>query len=869
MITAKQVSTYLDLGKWKPENSEVIKEEVSKYMSILEEHCSKDKSLRDDIRSILVRFIKNGQKLRGTTNCNVLGTHVVGSNYGKEGSPAKSKIQRNLYNGELLYAEAIANAVTKTNAQFEFKLNKDDAYNSFDDACTAHMIESLSSKGPYDGGTLETPFEVAYKLIHDIMEASGFNDEDLVLYDEFLQDRYDEYMRCKSVGWKPEPKNYVSSIAEKGLSKTFRGFPFECAGNKEFDDRFILRWNLLWDKAPAMQIDEKYLNDRKEQVKTEFDTYLSFTKDKERIQDPYHRVTQGKYTIDAFLQDMLIRYFALNLDPVDWFTPLHAVCIPISRNQGRGFKYNSYERAKHTEIRLVGERDDKGMKYRPVVPAPAFINALMHLMWHDLVKGRPKSDFSAGLSYPEDNNKRMKKIIHDVKTEGFVLDSLDFSNYDFTISTKLMFVLVCLYAMLYSEHAIAKNVAKATALLVYHKVMIVPERISTNSVNEILSSKTGMTAGVLNKIKGDPRYAARKRTSKYMNLEQQSDSDYRAIYFTAPHCYLISGLYLTAAIGGDVSAGTSYYVVPKLIFGKRPRTKIPSAGDDIVFPVPIEVWMKSGFDYRKDVSEGFKRLQLHVHPLKQSNITFNGVPIVIFLQLLYPQDESIEAFTGPTKNLYRQVTGLLYDERMSDLRMFLQWIIPISRAEAGIDHNRVEFAGEFIKNLIMETANVSRKYKFKPKNSPELIHKSRSLGDHSHMIINENYLNGVDDCGGFKTLLGLIKTYGQDFIPALGRAMGSVDYLESISGELELRAAHKESLREILRAAIEGENVSYHWYAIDAFQHAIKEYEKISSVEIPSLHLVDVDALVEMGKDTISSGDDLSLVDDPSGEFDL
>jgi hypothetical protein len=868
MITAKELISRLDLGRWLEAASPENQEEVRKAMEELNEYCAKDKDFKRDLRSLLARFVKGGQKLRGTSNCNVLGTHVTGSNYGKDGSPAKAKIISNMYNGEMIYAEAIAEAVDQTNRELQIKLDDNKEYTDLDSAVVAHQMESLMSKGPYDGGTLETPYETVRSLIDVLKQSHGIDSETLDDYNDFLTIREAEYKRCKTSTFKPDPNKYVVSMAERGISKTMRGNPFSCAGNKDFRDEFIGRWNLLWRNAAVMCVDSKFVERRRIEVKHEFDEYLKTLPKDGDIKDPYHRATQGKYTVDLFLQDMLVRYFANDLDPKDWWTPLHGLCVPINRNQGRGFNYKSIQNNDYTGCKLIGEREDKGMKYRPVVPAPAWVNALMHIGYGDLVANRPKSDFSVGLSYPEDNDRRMKRMIRQVINSEWVLDPLDFSNFDFTIPTKLMHLMICLYDKVYDGVRYMKNIGTATALLIYHKVLLFPEQLGYQSVKEIESANNGMVAGYLNKIKGDPRHAKRNTTSHFINLTHD-EYDFRAFYVSAPHSYLISGIYLTNAIGSDCSNGTSYYAVPMSLYGKRCPVLVTSNGDDILYPIPLELWKTKGFDYRKEMSEEFARRGFRIHPTKQSEILLNGKPLCIFAQLIYPQDDTIDGIGGPRKNFLRQVTSLPYDERVSRLALILQYIIPISRIEAGVDKDGVEYAGKILGKLAINCSKIAKKYHFRPKNSPDLLHKSRKLGDHSYMIISEKNYNGVDDCGGFKTMFGLIKEYGQDFIPALGRTMASIDYLEKISGELELRAPHKEKLREILQATIRGENVSYHFYSIDAINKAIEEYEKFSGVEIENLRLVDVDALVGMGTSEGTSSDDLITDDELIASFDF
>lgn len=794
----------------------------------------------------------------GTSYVNILGTYTCGTSVANKEDTMK--VAQRL-KGEELYAEAIVDGFNQAANDLKFEHRDDDDYQDFEQACLAIEADSLGKKGPFDGGGKDVAIKVSNACLESCADAKepyeGFSEQ----YLNFAKRRISEYKEFITAEFSYEPEQYVERMRSKHLKSTMRAWPFFKAGTEIIKEEEFeaFKWSM---SSPT--IEPKIV---KIALPIEFKDWLV---DHEVIQETKEGkktiIKKESPTVDEFLQQVMINLHKAGIQMSQWFNLRWAIIVPISRDQGSPFK-TEYRGGKY----VITKRGDR--KYRIVTPIPSLVQSTLIMSTIDLVESAVKTTGRIGLQSPDINARRTKQFILDAMEAGQVLISSDYSTYDQKLAAWLMQATGSMYSSMYSNDYI-KDALLMSGVAASQKLLFLPVDKS-----EVGKPYAKFTRRYFNQIKGDKSYARRltlkglrdpKRRKELQDLIDY-DYDWMCCCFYIYKSYLPSGLILTNTLGSDCTLAMGESLVPQL-FASHLKPKLVdrgvpdeviskyaaaviravASGDDLVMGVLRELYDILGYQGVLELfEESFAYLNMIVNAKKQIKIKYKGLPLYDFLQNVYPQGEkeAIEDYLDePYLKFCRQAPNMPYVERFKKLYLVLQWCIVYGKLESCLCKKNIPLASKVMSYAGLRLNDLCQRTKYKP-----LVPISM-WADRSKLYWSNQYIPLVSKYAGYEQFIGLVKNYGQAFLPelvkySLTRSDVEVeDLVETFEQELETRAPHREELARILFSALDDETrkkVGADYYGtkpgasthISLIPNLIQEWERTTGVVVNSVKL--------------------------------
>jgi len=397
--------------------------------------------LRDRYRKIFKRFVEIPPNLpAGASSSNILGNYTIGEIYGKRNPQTYARRVAGRLKAEEVNAEAIGNAASFVNSEMGYTRQENNDYDTFEAAAVAHMVDSLSSKGPFDNGEKDSALLTSLNLLeYGNRDSTPMDDGEKLVYEEFLAMRRLEYEGVIDSQFVCSSYDFASLMASRGLRDSMRGIPFMCPGNSGLTESHLnaTKW-MFKDIWPSFNIDQIYIDERTKVIQKEYEEASEIVKK--------FGLLPNTYTVDHFIGDVIKEYLLAGNRLDEMFDLKQSIIIPISRNQGSGFKYKTEDFGK---ISLTGERKD--IKYRLVTPVSAFTNAAFFFFCRDLIDSAPKTEQRIGLSTPAENSRRLSELISNIIDYKYYLDPIDFSFFDQSVMDWELILYCGLYFDLYND----------------------------------------------------------------------------------------------------------------------------------------------------------------------------------------------------------------------------------------------------------------------------------------------------------------------------------------------------------------------------------------------------------------------------------
>lgn len=556
--------------KWISENLEAVDstkqaEQDIKEWSLWLRTPKGKKSKIDIANKINILVMKSGNKPAGSTNVNPMGINIIGPN--PKDVSRKDLLARRAI-GEDYNEQAVISALNATSKELGFQKSEDDNYPTQDLAMYAVECDSISSKGPFDGGSIETALKVGQDLLANACKPSTIPKEIAPLIYAAMNRMSQDFAQVVDPKFSFEPEHYVDYMQSRGLANTMRGYPFVAPGDSLLKDYQFEASKLLFRNVPNLKFH-----------KFNHSQWLATHMRKKKVLKinelgQQQIVEEDWYSIDMFIEDIIVELHRdLHLKLSDWFRPMHNIIINVSRNQGAGWKVK-YSKGEFK----MGERKD--FKFRYVCPSGAFIQAWSIIASIDLIKNAPKTEGRIGLQEPEVNDKRFDEFLTRTEQRKKMIVSTDFSSYDTLLAIWLMNMQGLSWAILYEDETIRDALSMA-GVLSATKFLVVPTYPE-------MSKNYGMKeAKYWNAIfiKGAARFIASKTAAGVKNkkLRQdiemlKNDFDYQVRIVYNWQRYLISGIIYTNTIGSCCTLTMGRTLVPYLLHKIRkenmPWTKV-------------------------------------------------------------------------------------------------------------------------------------------------------------------------------------------------------------------------------------------------------------------------------------------------------
>jgi hypothetical protein len=786
---------------------------------------------RDMIRGKMQAFVAGADMPEGYTNVNVMGNYVVGNQ--PKNKYNKAALSKRAV-GEAIYSRSLAQAFDEVLKEMSFTIREDNNYETPEQAFLAVEADSISKKGPYDGGTQDAGLKQVSTVLEGALSFKAMPEEDDAPYGEYLLSRREELAGYVDSSHPTQPSDWVERQSSHGLKATMRGFPFMAAGNSKM--------KRLWYELSK----EMFFNT---EIKwAEYEHYKN-------------------YTVDEFIQWTLKWLKDNDVKSTEWFNLRHAIIVIISRNQGAAFKIDVQD-----DFKWLGERKD--FKWRIIAPVSAFVQAYSTLGASDLLKKIMATPGRIGLQTPSENKRRFNEFLQDAQTFEQILISSDFSAYDSTLSSRKMALNCGSFATLYEDEW-TKDAMSLAATTLAHKIMIMPTYVDDDD-----GLYANFTHRDLDVFKGNKFHAiskARNLLSVHVRkqVEDAEKNDYRIRAFYFYKSYLPSGHILTNLVGSEVTISYGAFFVPYYLFKNGHITEKEwkqvklafGSGDDMVMGVSKRLFDLLGYKRLLELLEkAFLYFGMTVTASKQVKILINGYPIVDFLQEVYPQQNGFETLE-PYKKFLRQMPAWPYSERYSKLPTVGQWVIPSGKMEAGLCSLNIKTAVKTFHRAGEIMRNISHETKYKP-----LIVDSIRNSANPYTYSSEFGIN-MSPFGGLEQWCGLVRNYGQGTVSALGSYIaksGNEDVLKkTFDAEFETRAPHKASFARAYYSALkldpdevgsevmsrtEG-NETYHFLSVDFAE----ELMRVSGEIIAPIILdesVSTSAEQDQASDFVTMGDD-------------
>lgn len=815
-------------------------------------------SIAESYRLQMDRFTNTTAiKPRGTTYTNVMGTYILGQSPKKRTAMSQDKISKRVLCEEL-YAQACISGVNKTIEKINFRPNPENNYNDLSELYVAVELDNSGKKGPFDGGNDDIALKVCDDLCAEFREPKELEEESLVDFNRALNRRYQHYTEVIRRTFKYSPESYLSRIAAKGITDTYRGAPFNASGNTTVNKKqlVMLKWmtqGFLPDdwfpvfngtRAKTKLSNKDKFEGKKSKVnkqdpdtvafKTWKDEKLQFIRSKffhlgdvkvkdkvvQAYVDDQNRPTYDDLTCDYVIQCVLLELEARGVDYVDFFNTLrHALIAPISRDQGMPFKTKITSKG---YLKLTTEGLKR--KYRPVIPCSAIAQAILIVATADLVDNAPKTPSRIGLQDPITNVQRMNDWIHETSLADLWISSTDFDTYDAHLLSQLMIGNTVMYSALYDDPRM-KNVLLAAGIILAHKLALLPMY-----VNETGHNYDAVHHKLFPKIKGDKhkdfarKYRYADPETRRRELERLEGSwDYKVGCFYVWKSWLISGVILTNTTGSDCTAEMGQDMLPLQLGRMSPimakwlenhsvdELSAIASGDDCCNSLPIELYNELGYEgCLQLIEKAYAMFNMIVKAAKQVKIMWRGLPIVDFLQNVYPQgkDSVALAFNQPYKKFMRQMPGMPYRERFSKHPLISQWDSIIGRFDSCLCQANIDFAASVIYHGGQDLTRFYQKSRVQPDVDRSWYINDEQGGWEKKYAVNNSTFMGLEQ------LFGLVKTYGKNVLAEITkyevdeistkyaddpdkRDRKVSEYINDYRSDRETRAPHREGEERI------------------------------------------------------------------------
>lgn len=734
------------------------------------------KKLAGNIRQLVKRFWSNGNKQTGMSFVDVMGTYVCGT-APKHNGDVVARAKR--VQGQEIYAQGIGAGTSETLKEIGFTKREDNDYPTRAEAMIAIEVDSIGKKGPYDNGSEQTAINTCDSVLSAAANIKDYPMELDATMEECLNRRAEEYKRYVHADFHIDLDSLIPYLQKKGLSDTMRGFPFLSSGDKPLD--------LVCGEASLLM--------------------FRHVKGFGITMDDVSAWVKAKMTIDEFVVRVLKHLQNdLGLKLSEWYSLDHAFIVPISRDQGSSFKF----KFSGSDLEMEDERGK--LKYRLVTPISAFVQNYMIAATMDLVDAAPKTEGRIGLQEPAINDSRMSEFIANAKALDRILISSDFSDYDATLPGWNMNYEAAMYASLYDDPLVKDAMSMAGVVICQKLVFMTTSPSNKDKPYDLFKS------WLMTMIKGDKRFALRKwaKTAKgnrnkslrqSMRDEAAEKADFVCRLMYVYRGWLCSGFVLTNTIGSDCTLAYARYITPyymnkhgAMILPETPLNAIAS-GDDCVQEVPLEMYNRLGYmGVLKAIEEGAAEVPVVINAKKQLNILYQGYPLVDFLQKVYVQMHDIENQKAYNKFL-RQAPALPYKERYSPLYLLLQWVIVWGKLDSALCDENLDFAASIMSKAGRFMHSTAKKKGYRPP-VPNQLYRSRSK-----LYWDPQYAISSSALAGMEQMIGLVKTYKQDFLASitrycLSKSGSATDLVKDLDAELEMRAPHKAEFGRTILSAI-------------------------------------------------------------------
>lgn len=508
--------------------------------------------IKDKIDTLVRR---SGNKPAGSTNVNPMGINIIGPN---PKDVRRDDLLTRRAIGEDYNEQAVVEALNATLKEVGFVKREDNDYPTQDLAMLAVECDSISSKGPFDGGDIETALSVGQDILEKACGDAKIPDEIRPIIYAAMDRMSRDFAEVVDPKFRFEPSHYVDHMQSRGLSNTMRGYPFIAAGDSLLKDYQFEATKQLFAGIQRLSI-HKFTHSQwlaKHQRKKA--TFITNSLGQQELSE------KDWYSVDMFIEDVIVEIHSMGIKLSDWFSPKHNVIVNVSRNQGAGWAVKP-----KNGIFKMGDR--KAFKFRYVCPAGAFIQAWSIMASIDLINKAPATEGRIGLQTPDLNDKRFDEFLERTEKRNKIIVSTDFSSYDTTLPTWMMNMQALAWAVLYEDEFVVDALAMA-GVLCGTKFMIMPTWAN-------MSRNYGMkNAKYWNAIfiKGDAQYIAthtaagvknRKLRKDIENLKDKFDYQVRIVYMYQK--YLISGIIYTNTIGSCCTLTMGRTFVPYLLHKMR------------------------------------------------------------------------------------------------------------------------------------------------------------------------------------------------------------------------------------------------------------------------------------------------------------
>lgn len=514
------------------------------------------KSKYDVANKIDTLVRRSGNKPAGSTNVNPMGINIIGPN--PKDVSRKDLLTRRAI-GEDYNEQAVISALNATSKEIGFEKRDDNDYPTQDLAMFAVECDSISSKGPFDGGSIETALDVGQDILESACGDASIPEVIKPVIYHAMNRMSQDFAPIVDPKYKFVPEQYVDYMQSRGLANTMRGYPFVAPGDSLLKDyqyeaaKMIFRHvpNLKFHKLVHKQWMAKHMRTKKVLKLNQLG--------QQEVQE------EEWYSVDMFIEDIICElYYDMHLKLSQWFRPIQNLIVNVSRNQGAGWKVE-FKKGQFVM------KDRKAFKFRYVCPAGAFIQAWSIMASRDLISKAPETEGRIGLQEPSINDKRFDEFLTRTEDRHKIIVSTDFSKYDTTLPAWMMNMQALSWAVLYEDETVRDALAMA-GVLCATKFMVMPTYPE-------MSKNYGMkNAKYWNAIfiKGAARYIAQHTAAGVKNkklrrdVEMLKDSfDYQVRIVYMYQKYLISGIIYTNTIGSCCTLTMGRTMVPYLLHKMR------------------------------------------------------------------------------------------------------------------------------------------------------------------------------------------------------------------------------------------------------------------------------------------------------------
>lgn len=800
------------------EEFEQFSKSYLKFISIPE-----GKGHAGDLRRLTRSFIRNGSnRPAGDTNVTTQGLSLLGD---RPKTTHQTAVLTFREIATQAFNEASINALKDISDQRGHTTNSDYSFSSMAEASFQVELEEAGKKGPYDNSTPSTATQAINNILDNASEYAPLEDWAYEVLDVYFDELAAEYKEHMTESLSEDLSGYADMIAKSGLKSTMRGAPYFAPGNSKISLHHIVTAKFMFNKSKHMQ--DWFDDNRNLTMKNESGEEVPIT-----VDDHIQMVLNQLQTLDNLVEVMT----SLN----------QLIQSTISRDQGSPYDAP----VELDKIQWTYER--KARKYRAVVPAAAYVQAIISVVLKPLVNAAPKLSHRIGLQSPDINDRRMNQYIRESYLSEFVLLSTDYSAYDTRLMTPLLALQTAAYKRVTDNQKVHDVIDIATVAMT-QKMAVLPTQVNSKD-----TSFSKFPHIPLHRIKGDGRVNLLKysrmtsddRIKEKLKQEADESDDYMVQLFHIYKGWLISGIILTNTTGSDITKALAILMLNCFLRDglitdeeyQKGRTLIISSGDDCVMPIPKRLYDDIGYmKILEYIQEYAHRFNMDINASKQLRVKINGYPVVDFLQHVYEWTDKPQK---PYKKFVRQWMGIPYTERFSKLDPISGMVQTVGKAESGLCEQNLDLAVELISLTGIKLSQMYKKKRMKPRPTNRRIGKTEFFDIQPYTPINSQY-------AGLGPLIYLTQKYGQGTLSALGKhaanSLETDELIANLESELETRAPHKQELARELFSSLGkdaydyagGDNrfdgtTTHHWLFVDVLNRV---YARVGE-RIPPLELI-------------------------------